>query len=67
MCHTFQHLVEKKRNYIKVPSTLVPVKVILKYVLFLAFCSNIFGSSTTKDRSTKHPKFDPTGVQTHDL
>ena len=27
----------------------------------------IFGSSTTQDRSTMHPKFDPTGVQTHDL
>ena len=27
----------------------------------------IFGSSTTSDRSTRHPKFDPTGVRTHDL
>ena len=29
---------------------------------------NIVGSSTTyRDRSTTHPKFDPTEVQTHDL
>ena len=27
----------------------------------------IFGSSTTLDRSTKHIKFDPTRVQTHDF
>ena len=27
----------------------------------------IFGSSMTLDRSTTHPKFDPTGVRTHDL
>ena len=27
----------------------------------------IFSSSTTYDRSTMHPKLDPTGVQTHDL
>ena len=27
----------------------------------------IFGSSTTQDRSTTHPKFDPIGVRTHDL
>ena len=31
-------------------------------------CShNMFSSSTTWDRSTTHPKFDPTGVRTHDL
>ena len=35
---------------------------------FVHFSQNyIFGSSTTYDRSMKHPKFDPTGVQTHDL
>ena len=28
---------------------------------------NMFGSSTTWDRSTMHPKFDPIGVRTHDL
>ena len=28
---------------------------------------NMFGSSTTWDRSTTHPKFDPTGIRTHDL
>ena len=27
----------------------------------------ILGSSTTLDRSTTHPKFDPTGARTHDL
>ena len=27
----------------------------------------MFGSSTTWDRSTMHPKFDTTGVRTHDL
>ena len=26
-----------------------------------------FSSSTTWDRSTTHPKFDATGVQTHDF
>ena len=27
----------------------------------------MFSSSTTWDRSTTHPKFDPTGVRTHDF
>ena len=27
----------------------------------------MFSSSTTWDRSTMHPKFDPTGFRTHDL
>ena len=27
----------------------------------------MFSSSTTWDRSTTHPKFDPTGIRTHDL
>ena len=27
----------------------------------------IFGSSTTKDRNTTYPKFNPTGIRTHDL
>ena len=27
---------------------------------------DILGSSMTWDRSTTHPKFDPTGVRTHD-
>ena len=27
----------------------------------------VLGSSTTLDRNTMHPKFDLTGVQTHDL
>ena len=27
----------------------------------------MFSSSTTWDRTTTHPKFDPTGVRTHDL
>ena len=27
----------------------------------------LFGTSMTKDRSTMHPKFDLTGVRTHDL
>ena len=28
---------------------------------------NMFNSSTTWDRSTTHPKFDPTRVRSHDL
>ena len=28
---------------------------------------DFWGSSMTKNRSIKHPKFDPTGVRTHDL
>ena len=36
--------------------------VIYFYLMYV-----IFGSSTTWDRSTIHPKFYQTGVQTHDL
>ena len=32
-----------------------------------ALAIDIFGSSTTKDRSTTHPKFNLTGVRTHNL
>ena len=31
------------------------------------FALDVFGSSTTWDRSTTHPKIDPTGVRTYDL
>ena len=34
---------------------------------FLCILFIIFGSTATKDRSTMHPKFNPTGVRTHDL
>ena len=29
--------------------------------------NHMFSSSTTWDRNTTHPKFNPTGVRTHDL
>ena len=34
---------------------------------FGQICEGIFGTSTTLERSTTHPKFDPTGIGTHDL
>ena len=37
----------------------------LRYTDALAI--DMFSSSTTWDRSTMHPKFDPTGARTHDL
>ena len=56
------------------------VVLLISYFVFcfISFClvtfhlvwslsSYIFGSSTTWNRSTTHPKFNPTGVWTHDL
>ena len=55
--------------YLNIPSCPAHLNSIVRttYAILVTIKKYMFGWSTTQDRSTMHPKFDPAGVWTHDL